>query len=120
MQLLGGSFRGSVQCYRAYRFRNWVGNPLWRPSIAIRKAKTPGHVFVYASWNGSTRMRRWRLLGSSRKHGTFVKVRPSVRWASSETKISVRDGAGPFFEVQALDYKRRVLPNGTSPPIRVP
>jgi hypothetical protein len=118
-QLFGGSFHGNVQSYRAYRFRDWIGSPLWRPAVAIRKTRTPGHVFVYASWNGSTRVRHWRLLGSSRKHGRFVKVRSSVRWASFETKIYVRTGAGPYFEVQALDSKRRLIPHGTSNPVRV-
>ena len=120
VQLFGGTFRGKVQSYRAYRFRNWVGNPLWPPAVAIRGAQTPGHAFLYASWDGSTRVKHWRVLGSSSKHGTFVKVSPSVKWASFETKIYIRDGAGPYFEVQALDSKRRVLPHGTSAPIRLP
>jgi hypothetical protein len=119
-QIFGGSFHGNVQSYRAYRFTDWIGNPVWRPSIAARKSKTPGHVLVYASWNGSTRVRHWRVLGSSQKHGRFVKVGASVRWASFETKIYVRAGAGSYLEVQALDSKRRVLPHGTSKPARAP
>jgi hypothetical protein len=119
-QKFSGSFRGRVQSYRAYRFSDWIGNPMQPPAIAIRKAKTPRHVLLFVSWNGATRVRHWRLLGSSSKTGPFKKARSTVPWTSFETKIFVAKSAGPYFRVQALDGNRRVLANGTSPVISLP
>jgi hypothetical protein len=113
-QLFTGSFRGRIQSYRAYRFSNWVGNPMRPPAIAIRRAGTPRHVLLYVSWNGATRVKYWRVLGSKSKTGPFNKARSTVAWASFETKIYVSTSAGPYFKVQALDGNHRVLAGGTS------
>jgi hypothetical protein len=119
-QLYGGSFRGHVQSYRAYRFAGWVGNPTWSPAIAERKAATAGHVNLYVSWNGATRVKRWRVLGSATKTGSFVEVRPSVRWSSFETVIYVRASKGPYFELEAVDAHGGVLAHGTSRVVKAP
>ncbi len=120
IQLFDGSFRQPVQSYRAYRFENWVGNPAQAPAIAVRKSTTAGHDYVYASWNGATRVVWWRVLGSSSKTGRFVKVGGAVRWSHFETRMSVPVAAGPYFEVQALNANRKVLTDGTSPATRAP
>jgi hypothetical protein len=119
-QLFTGAFRGRVQSYRAYRFNNWVGNPMQPPAIAIRRAHTPHHSLLFVSWNGATKVRHWRILGCKTKNGHYVKARSVVGWASFETKIFVPDSAGPWFKVQALDGKRRVLAGGTSAAVHVP
>ncbi len=118
-QLFTGSFRGRVQSYRAYRFSNWTGNPMQPPAIAIRKASTPRHVHLFVSWNGATRVKYWRVLGSKSKTGTFTKTKGTVPWTGFETKIYVPDSAGPYFKVQALDGKRQPLKGGTSPVIHL-
>jgi hypothetical protein len=119
-QLFSGSFRGRIQSYRAYRFTNWVGSPLQPPAIAIKRAGTAGHVLIYVSWNGATRVAHWRVLGSTSKSGPFKPARSIVPWSSFETRIYVPKSAGPYFKVQALDGKRHLLPGGTSPVIRSP
>ncbi len=119
-QLYGGSFRGHVQSYRAYRFSDWVGEPLWAPAVAVHKAKTPAHVNLFVSWNGATRVKRWRVLGSSSETGPFAKVKPSARWASFETAVYISAARGPYFELQALDAHGDVLAHGTSPVIKAP
>jgi hypothetical protein len=119
-QLFGGSFRGRVQSYRAYRFSDWVGNPIRPPALAVRNAATPGHFLLYASWDGATRVAKWRVLGSRSKTGPFAKVRPSVSRSGFQTRIYVRAATGPYFEVKALDSHRAVLPHGTSNVVKGP
>jgi hypothetical protein len=113
-QKFTGSFKGRVQSYRAYRFSDWIGKPTQPPAIAIRKAKTKGHVLIYVSWNGSTRVKYWRVLGSSTQTGTFVKVHSAVKWASFETKIDALASKGPYFKVVALNGHKKPLAHGTS------
>src|SRR5207248_10667756 len=62
-QVFGGSFVAPVESQRAYRF-NWIGSPLQPPVIAVRHSTTAGRDVVYASWNGSTQVRKWRRVGS--------------------------------------------------------
>jgi len=119
-QLFAGSFRGKVVSYRAYRFSDWVGDPQWPPAIAVRKARTAGHANLYVSWNGSTRVRRWRVLGSTSVTGPFTKVRPSVHTSSFQTEIYVSASKGPYFELQALNSRGTALPQGTSQVIKAP
>ncbi len=119
-QLFDGSFAGGVQSYRAYRFSDWVGKPLQHPAIAIRKTRRAGRVNLYVSWNGATRVRKWRVLASRSRRGPFHSATRSVEWSGFETKISIPLSAGTYFEVQALDAPGGVLPRGTSPARRAP
>jgi hypothetical protein len=107
-QLFSGTFNGQVQSYRAYRFNNWVGDPLAPPSIATRAAGS-GKVDVYASWNGATNVAEWRVLaGTSR---ALMVPAATAAWQNFETEIPVSTTM-PYVEVQALDGSGRVL--GTS------
>jgi len=105
-QLFGGSFISPVNSYRAYRF-NWVGLPLQPPVIAVRPTTTAGEDSVYASWNGSTQVRKWQVLSSSNKTGPFVKDRSPVLWSGFETKIHV--AKANYFKVEALNSVGSVL-----------
>jgi hypothetical protein len=116
-QVFSGSFRVPVQSYRAYRFKNWVGNPLRPPAIAIRKTGAAHRYNVYASWNGSTRVARWRVLGASTRHGSYAPVGSRVRWSSFETRIEITS-RDRWFKVEALTGRGRVLPHGTSAAVR--
>lgn len=62
---------------------------------------------IYASWNGSTEVRKWQVLASENQSGPFTNLGPPVRWSSFETKIQ-RTTAN-CFEVQALGAGGRVL-----------
>jgi hypothetical protein len=89
-------------------FSNWVGMPSTPPSGAVRKLH--GKTYVYASWNGATQAKAWRLLaGSSSQHLTVVVSRAAR--TGFETTIPV-PGSHKTFELQALDSHAAVL--GTS------
>jgi EmrB/QacA subfamily drug resistance transporter len=93
--------------YRAY-VQKWVGLPLYPPSGAARSSA--GKTTVYASWNGATRLRSWRVLALAA--GGHSQVVAAHAQSGFETAISVKSGTR--FEVQALDAGGRVI--GTSKP----
>jgi hypothetical protein len=61
---------------------------------------------VYASWNGSTRLASWRVLGGSRDGP--LKAVVTVPKFGFETAIQLQRGYARF-EVEALDAGGRVL-----------
>jgi hypothetical protein len=102
----------SGSSYRGYRFP-WTGTPLGRPAIAATRLATGG-LTVFASWNGATRVARWRVVaGRYRKLFAAVATAPRTGF---ETPIAVYS-PGPWIEVQALDAAGKVL--GSSSPIAV-
>jgi hypothetical protein len=105
-------FVNAISSYRAYRF-SWTGTPTQRPGIAARVKGSA--VTVYASWNGSTRLNRWRVLGG----GSADSLKPVAgsRKQAFETAIRLRHFER-YVAVQALDSHGRVL--ATSKPDRVP
>jgi hypothetical protein len=100
--LLDARLPGHDLSYRA-TLEPWVGTPLYPPSGAARK--TAGKTVVYASWNGATEVRSWRVLGTGR---TAVGSAPK---SGFETAIPVTQGPQTF-RVQALDAHGRAI--GTS------
>jgi EmrB/QacA subfamily drug resistance transporter len=100
--LLDARLPGHDLSYRA-TVEPWVGAPLYPPSGAARK--TGGRTVVYASWNGATQVRSWRVLGDASA------PLASARKSGFETAIPVSQGSRTF-RVQALDAHGRVL--GTS------
>jgi Arylsulfotransferase (ASST)/Major Facilitator Superfamily len=93
--------------YRATHIQRWVGLPLYPPSGAARRAN--GRTTVYASWNGATRVRSWRVLaGTGAGHLSAVAVRAR---SGFQTAIAVKAGY-TVFRVEALSAAGRVI--GTS------
>lgn len=89
--------------YRAYR-SDWVGNPDFPPSIAAESQND--HVFVYASWNGSTETAAWKLFSGESKHKlSHVKT---VDRKGFETVMKTKK-MGPYFQVKALNDKGDVI-----------
>lgn len=105
-QVFAGSFRPPIQSQRAYR-SHWVGVPLQPPAVVVRRSTKAGSDTVYASWNGSTQVRKWQVLSSASKTGPFTKVGSPVSWSSFETKIRARQSA--YFKVEALGAHGAVL-----------
>ncbi len=107
--LLDVRWPGPDLSYRVL-FQKWVGLPLSPPSGAARKYK--GKTYVYASWNGATRVVAWRILAGTSKTKLKVVV---ARLAKSgfETSIPVT-GSYSTFEVQALGSNGKVI--GSSKP----
>jgi hypothetical protein len=100
--LLDARLPGHDLSYRA-TVEPWVGTPTYPPAGAARKAG--GRTVVYASWNGATQVRSWRVLGDG-----SAPVASAAR-SGFETAIPVTQTVGSF-RVQALDAHGRVL--GTS------
>ncbi len=107
------TFPADDDSYRAYRFR-WSARPKTRPSIAVGDDYRPG-VVVYASWNGATAVRSWRVVGGITRGG-LKPLGPAVPRSGFETVMSAKAGQ-PLYAVQALDAKGRVL--ATSPAVPV-
>ncbi|MBS0655400.1 MAG: hypothetical protein JSR46_06475, partial [Verrucomicrobia bacterium] len=89
--------------YRAYR-HCWVGKPHYPPSIAVRSHHC--HTHVFASWNGSTEAKEWRVLaGRSPKKLKRIKCVPKTGF---ETIIET-EAKGPYFRVEALNCEGKVI-----------
>ena len=89
--------------YRAYRFP-WTGRPASDPrAAAVRSGE---RTTVYASWNGATEVRRWRVLAGPRADA----LEPAGTGARRgfETALVVRTGE-PLVAVEALDAAGEVL-----------
>jgi hypothetical protein len=111
-QILEGSFPLGVNTYRAYRFP-WTGQPATHPSVAATSASRA--VTVYASWNGASRVARWRVL-AGRTSSTLVPETTASR-TGFETAIGLVGHPG-YVSVQALGASGRVL--GGSSTVAVP
>ena len=90
--------------YRAF-LGDWVGKPTEPPAVAAQ-FRNGGGATVYASWNGSTEVRSWKVLaGRDRDSLSTVASGP---WSGFETALVVQS-AGPYFAVQPLDASGNVL-----------
>jgi hypothetical protein len=85
--------------YRAYRFP-WIGRPAAPPRV------TASGSTVYASWNGATEVRRWRLLAGPSPDA--LESIASAPRRGFETAIALEE-AQPFVVVEALDASGTVL-----------
>ncbi len=102
---------GSYQSYRAYRFP-WTGTPGGRPAIAA-SGSSKGPVTVYASWNGSTVVSSWRVLGGASPKA----LAPVASAAKSGFETAIATPAPEaYVAVQALGANGSVL--GTSQAIK--
>ncbi|MGZ4178725.1 MAG: arylsulfotransferase family protein, partial [Solirubrobacteraceae bacterium] len=98
-----GRFVDANQSYRAYRYP-WSGTPWAAPAFGTRTSK--GTTTVYASWNGSTQLARWNVLGGSSP--SKMGVIASAGKTAFETPIKLRSSQA-YLEVQALDSSGKVL-----------
>ena len=90
--------------YRAF-LGDWTGKPAEPPGG--RRALPQGRRGDgFASWNGSTEVRSWKVLaGKDRDSLSTVATGP---WSSFETALVVQN-SGPYFAVQPLDASGNVL-----------
>ncbi|HZU59364.1 MAG TPA: arylsulfotransferase family protein, partial [Solirubrobacteraceae bacterium] len=110
-QIFNGTFALGVTSYRAFRFA-WVGRPRTRPSLAV--SRSHGVEKLYASWNGATQVRAWRVLAGPTARALKA-LGVSVPRRGFETRISVA-ARRRYVAVQALGRNGDVL--GTSAPVR--
>lgn len=92
-----------AQIYRSFRFE-WNAVPATVPSIVVKAAGAA--TTVYASWNGATGVRGWRIVagGSPATLSTIAEV-PSSGFETAATVAS----EGPIFAVQAIGAAGEVL-----------
>ncbi len=100
----------NVQSYRSYRFP-WTGRPKRPPDIAAVSSK--GKTTVYASWNGATEVRTWKVLGG--KSPKDLRVIASTPRNGFETAIQLPRST-TYVAVSALSDSGAVL--GRSKTIR--
>ena len=82
----------------------WAGNPTDRPAIAS-EADGPG-AKVYASWNGATKIRTWRVY-SGPDAGSLTEV-ASSDWQGLETEIAA-GAVDAVVQVRAFDSNGKEL-----------
>jgi hypothetical protein len=97
-------FEGSsTRSYRAFR-SEWTGRPWGVPALAVERA--PDGMSLYASWNGDTEVRQWKvLLGPARSSLSEDTVAPRNGF---ETTIKVPRQAS-YVAVAGLDADGREL-----------
>ena len=101
--LLHARLPAGTTTYRAYRAA-WSGRGPGRPALAAVEAANG--VDLYASWNGSTEVAAWRVLGGA-VAGQLSPLR-TVRSTGFETRINVPDPPA-HLNVAALDAEGREL-----------
>ena len=101
---LDGRFVGRSVSYRAYR-APWVGVPSTPPDVTTATLAN-GATAVYASWNGATEVRRWRILAGSTRND--LRVVRTVPRRGFETAAAV-PGLPSYVAAVALDAAGREL-----------
>lgn len=95
---------GTDSFYRAYRMP-WQGRPSEPIATAI-EAGGPGSVNLWVSWNGDSRVRKWRVLAGSNRND--LKPIDTLPKAGFETRIELANDSR-FFKIEGLDEEGRVL-----------
>jgi Arylsulfotransferase (ASST) len=101
--LFDGHLAADASSYRAF-LQPWTATPKAPPDLAA--AASGNAATLYASWNGSTELSGWRVLGGpATTQLTPIGTAPVIGF---ETAITVPQAPG-YVAVQALDAKGRVL-----------
>jgi hypothetical protein len=103
--LLDLALPAGADTYQAFRFP-WRGRPLSRPAVAARR-RGGERTTVWASWNGATHVRRWRVLAGERR-GALRPIGRPLRRTGFETTLRVRTDAR-FVAVRAIGPDGRAL-----------
>ncbi|MFI7375505.1 arylsulfotransferase family protein [Actinoplanes sp. NPDC049668] len=101
------------QSYRAYR-AEWPGEPLDQPTLGL--AVEGGNVIVSASWNGATRVAKWRARGG-RQPGALTQSVEGPR-TGFETTLTL-PGTPEYVVAEALDGTGTLLGRSSAIPVRV-
>jgi hypothetical protein len=94
----------SKESYRGLRFP-WVGLPSAPPSIAA--AFRGGGIEVWASWNGSTEVTSWQVLGGATQATLAPVGRPAAKGGFETAILLTR--RWPFVAVRALNARGQVV-----------
>ena len=110
---LAGHLPLDNQSYRAYK-ADWTGVPLDQPALGLHVDS--GNVIVSASWNGTTKVTKWRAR-SGTQPGALTGANEGPR-SGFETTITVQ-GTPEYVVAEALDATGQVLGASSAIPVRV-
>jgi hypothetical protein len=110
---LAGHLPLDNQSYRAYK-AEWAGDPLDQPALGLRVAD--GSVVVSASWNGATKVSKWRAR-SGTQPGALTSEIEAAR-SGFETTLTI-SGIPQYVVAEALDASGKVLGASSAIPVRV-
>jgi hypothetical protein len=110
---LAGHLPLDNQSYRAYKV-DWTGVPLDQPALGLHM--DGGDVVVSASWNGTTKVAKWRAR-SGTQPGVLSDAVEGAR-SGFETTIKV-NGTPEYVVAEALDAAGQVLGASSAIPVRV-
>jgi arylsulfotransferase ASST len=110
---LAGHLPLDNQSYRAYK-ADWTGLPLDQPALGLRVAG--GTTIVDASWNGTTKVARWRARWGTQP-GALTGSAETAR-TGFETALTI-NGQPEYVVAEALDASGAVLGSSSAIPVRV-
>jgi hypothetical protein len=99
--------------YRAFRFA-WSGQPQSAPAVSARLLPTGDSTAVFASWNGASGVRSWRVLVG--RDPASMSVRATMPDSGFESSVTY-PSPDPYVAVQAIGAAGEVL--ASSPVVRV-
>jgi hypothetical protein len=111
--LLDAHLPPGTASYRAFRFA-WRGQPQSDPAVSARLLGTEDSTAVFASWNGATDVRSWRVLAGA--NPTAMSVRATMPDSGFESSVTY-PAAYRYVAVQAIGAAGQVL--ASSPAVRV-
>jgi hypothetical protein len=100
------------QSYRAHR-AEWVGEPLDQPALGLQA--DGGTVTVSVSWNGATKVTKWRAR-SGAQPGALTQSVEADR-TGFETTLTIQ-GTPEYVVAEALDASGKVLGTSSAIPVR--
>ncbi len=99
-----------LNSYRGFRFA-WRAQPNAPPDLAVARNASSGRGTAYASWNGATEVRYWRLhVGTS---ASDLRAAGVAKHRGFETAIPLPTGSG-FVALAALDRHGKLLARSAS------
>ena len=101
------------QSYRAYK-AEWAGVPLDQPALGLHV--DGGNVVVSVSWNGSTKVARWRARAGGQPRA-LIQTAEADR-TGFETTLTL-PGTPEYVVAEALDSSGKVLGTSSAIPVRV-
>ena len=107
--LFDANYQARNSSYRTYRFP-WTGDPVEEPAIATEQGQ--GGIRAWVSWNGSTEVDSWELLGGA-SEDELETVAEADR-DGFETALTAQ-GDHAFYAARALDADGNEL--AQSPPV---
>jgi hypothetical protein len=102
--ILDGKLSGGVYCYRAF-LNAWQGRPAAAPKAVVQS--TGSDISVYASWNGATVHRSWKVIAGD-SQDALTDTLGQFPVVDFETRMNLR-ATPKWVAVAALDAQGRTL-----------